>query len=280
MRIADRPFAIALVCAGALALSPSRYVGGLLADSGGVVSAVLNPPAHLLHLLRDWLRPRHTARADADPLVVELRRERDVYRGQWHAALDEVDTLKKKLDQLGAVRRADPSGTWRLVDAGVGVSSLVMGTPVLEVLAGTVDGVAPGDVAMVDGDAIAGRIGANPGGRSSVLVPVGHPALGRIDATITTKEGDAQARVPVQLSALGGRMVCDVSRGSGVAIGMTVRLRDSTWPRGAQGMVLGTVVSLGPKPNQPLRDQAVVDPHAVGRSLAEVAIKASGRPAP
>jgi len=57
---------------------------------------------------------------------------------------------------------------------------------------------------------------------------------------------------------------------------MLVRLRDGSWPKGAQGMVLGTVVEVGRKDQQPLRGRAIIMPAVDGRTLAEVTIKATG----
>jgi hypothetical protein len=58
---------------------------------------------------------------------------------------------------------------------------------------------------------------------------------------------------------------------------MLVRLRDASWPKGAQGMVLGTVVEVGRKDQQPLRGRAIVLPAIDVRNLAEVTIKATGQ---
>ena len=127
MRIADRPFAIAALLALIVSVLPTRIVGGVLVDVSGVVTALLNPPAHLLQLVREWLRPPQHDRGPDDPVMRELLRERDTYRSQWHAARQEVLELERKLEQAGAIRRADPSGAWRLVDAAVGMSTPAAG---------------------------------------------------------------------------------------------------------------------------------------------------------
>lgn len=277
MRIADRPFAVAVALTLALSLTPTRIVGGTLVDLSGVVTALLNPPAHMLQLVREWLRPPQHARGPDDPVMRELVRERDTYRSQWHAARQEVLDLERKLDQFGAIRRADPSGAWRLVDAAVGMSTPAPGGGVVTLMTGTALGVVAGDVAIVRGDLVAGRIGPSPERRTCTLVPIGHAGLGRIDASIVVDEAGQGRRLPVQLEAVGGgRLACDVALDAGIRPGMTVRLRDATWPKGAQGMVLGTVAEVGRKDQQPLRGRAIVVPAIDVRTLAEVTIKATG----
>jgi len=278
VRIADRPFAIAALLVLIVSVLPTRIAGGVLVDVSGVVTAILNPPAHVLQLVREWLRPPQHVRGAEDPVMRELVRERDTYRSQWHAARQEVLELERKLDQAGAIRRADPSGAWRLVDAAVGMSAPVSGQGVLQLMIGTALGIAPGDVAIVRGDLLAGRIGPSPDRLTSTLVPIGHPGLGRIDASIVLDEQGQGRRMPVQLEPLaGGRLACDVALDGGVKPGMVVRLRDEGWPKGAQGMVLGTVVEVGRKDQQPLRGRAIVMPAIDARNLAEVTIKATGQ---
>ncbi|MBM4110015.1 MAG: hypothetical protein FJ254_01475 [Phycisphaerae bacterium] len=278
MRIADRPFAIAVLVSMIVSVLPTRVVGGVLVDASGVVSALLNPPAHALQLLREWLRPPQQVRGPDDPVMRELVRERDTYRSQWHAARQEVAELERKLDQFGAIRRADPSGAWRLVDAAVGMAVPAAGQGVVRLLSGTALGVAAGDVAIVRGDLLAGRVGPSPDRLSSTLIPIGHAGLGRIDASIVIDEAGQGRRLPVQLEAIGeGRLGCDVALDGGVKPGMLVRLRDASWPKGAQGMVLGTVVEVGRKDQQPLRGRAIILPAIDARNLAEVTIKATGQ---
>ena len=281
MRIADRPFAVAVCLALVLSLLPTRIVGGVVADVSGVLMAMLNPPAHVLQLVREWLRPPLHAQGPDDPVVRELLRERDTYRSQWHAARQEVLELERKLDQLGAIRRSDPSGAWRLVDAAVGMAPPASGQGIISLLAGTALGISAGDVAVVRGDLIAGRVGPSPDRLTSTLLPIGHPALGRIDASIVIDESGPGRRMPVQLEASGGgRLSCDVALDGGVTPGMVVRLRDAGWPKGAQGMVLGTVVEVGRKDQQPLRGRALIVPAIDARNLAEVTIKATGQVKP
>jgi len=246
-----------------------------------VLMAMLNPPAHVLQLVREWLRPPLHAQGPDDPVVRELLRERDTYRSQWHAARQEVLELERKLDQLGAIRRSDPSGAWRLVDAAVGMAPPASGQGIISLLAGTALGISAGDVAVVRGDLIAGRVGPSPDRLTSTLLPIGHPALGRIDASIVIDESGPGRRMPVQLEASGGgRLSCDVALDGGVTPGMVVRLRDAGWPKGAQGMVLGTVAEVGRKDQQPLRGRALIVPAIDARNLAEVTIKATGQVQP
>ena len=281
MRIADRPFAVAVVLTGALAVMPTRIAGGALVEVSSLCTALLNPPAHVLQLVREWMRPPGHSQGPDDPVVKELMRERDTYRSQWHASRQRIDELERKLDQLGAIRRADPTGEWRLVDAGVGMAVPGAAAGVVQLMTGTALGVNAGDVAIVRGDLVAGRVGPDPGARTCTLVPLGHRGLGRIDASIILDEAGPGRRVPVQLETTdGGRLACDVALDGGIKPGMPVRLRDASWPKGAQGMMLGTVVEVRRKDQQPLRGRAVIQPAVEPRSLAEVTIKATGTAKP
>jgi hypothetical protein len=269
MRIADRPFAVAVVLTGTLAVMPSRIAGDALVELSSLCMALLNPPAHVLQLVREWMRPPDHVR------------ERDTYRSQWHASRQRVEELERKLDQLGAIRRADPTGEWRLVDAAVGMAVPGAAVGVVQLMTGTALGVNAGDVAIVRGDLVVGRVGPDPGTRTCTLVPVGHRGLGRIDASIILDESGPGRRMPVQLEATEGvRLACDVALDGGIKPGMPVRLRDASWPKGAQGMMLGTVVEVRRKDQQPLRGRAVIQPAVDPRSLAEVTIKATGAAKP
>lgn len=280
MRIADRPFAVAVLIVSGLAVSPSRITGGVLRDASSIFTALLNPPAHLLQLAQEWLRPPTHADAGVDPLVVAVQRERDTYRSQLFAAQEAIQELEAKVEQLGAIRRADPTGEWRLVDAAVGVATPTVGKGMVQLLAGTALGIAAGDVAIVRGDLIAGRVAASPSSWTCTLVPMGNPGLGRIDGAIVLDEAKGK-HFAVQLQATAnGLLECDVPLDATIPADAVVRLRDAAWPKGAQGMVLGRVRDVRRKDQQPLRGRAVVAPAVDTSRLAEVTLKATGKRAP
>lgn len=62
----------------------------------------------------------------------------------------------------------------------------------------------------------------------------------------------------------------DTSELGSIQVGMEVRLLDDQWPRHAQMLLIGTVESVDPSPNQPLRQRITVRPSTDLRSVPEV----------
>ena len=59
----------------------------------------------------------------------------------------------------------------------------------LKLNVGTQQGIAAGDIAIVDGDAIVGRIAPEVGAVSSTVLSVGNRAIGRIDGYVVPLSG-------------------------------------------------------------------------------------------
>jgi hypothetical protein len=63
---------------------------------------------------------------------------------------------------------------------------------------------------------------------------------------------------------------------TGVDVGQIVRLSDDGWPRSAQALIVGRVVSVGPKPSSPLRLVVTVRPEYDLRRLSQVILLTPG----
>ncbi len=210
-----------------------------------------------------------------------LQADRDLYRGLWHAEQTRVQELESKLRAYEVVAG---SGSHRqevrLAAANVVSMSSDGGGVALRLNAGTLQGVSPGDAAIFGGDGLVGRIAPEVGTVSSTVLCVSSRAFGRIDAYAVPADQERAKRpvvIALQLLPDGrGALRSDVDLGTALRAGDIVRVKDSTWSSGAQGMRLGVVVEVRPKDAQPLRGEVIVRPAIDPASVSEVIIKLSG----
>jgi cell shape-determining protein MreC len=212
-----------------------------------------------------------------------LRDERDRFRGLYHQERQRAEDLQSRLDAMDVTVRLD-----RASGASVGYASArvtaVLPRGGLRLSVGAREGVQPGDCAVVQGDALVGRIAPDVTARQSVLVPLTDRSVGRLDAVVIAAADDARGIVtggtPVQLVARGDALVGDIDLDAGVRPGDVVRLADAGWQAGARGMRLGTVRDVRRKDEQPLRGMVEVTPAADPARLSEVVVKVTGGPSP
>jgi cell shape-determining protein MreC len=149
----------------------------------------------------------------------------------------------------------------------------------LKLNVGNQQGIAAGDIAIVDGDAIVGRIAPEVGAVSSTVLSVGNRALGRIDGYVVPADQEKSKRpqvIAVQLLPDGkGDLRGDIDLRSPARTGDIVRVKDPAWPAGAQGMRLGVVVEIKRKDAQPLRGEVIVRPAVDPNMVGELVVKLS-----
>jgi hypothetical protein len=275
-----RPFTCAiggLVCAS---LMPTGWIAPVTSMLAQVAWIPLAPVAWVGTGARHWLRP---AVPEVAGESAAIRDERDRFRGLYHEERARADDLQARLDAMDITTRLD-----RAAGASVSYASarviVVLPRGGVRLSVGAREGVQPGDCAVVQGDALVGRIAPDVTARQSVLVPLTDRSIGRIDAVVIPAADDARGIVsggtPVQLVARGDGLVGDVDLEAGVRPGDIVRLTDATWPGGARGMRVGTVRDVRRKDEQPLRGIVEVKPAADPARVAEVIVKATGVPAP
>lgn len=261
-------------------LLPTAWVAPVTSVLAQVAWIPLAPVAWVGTGARHWLRPS-VAELSSDTLM--LKDERDRFRGLYHQERQRAEDLQTKLDALDVTARLD-----RMSGASVGYASArvvaVLPRGGLRLSVGAREGVRPGDCAVVQGDALVGRIAPDVASRQSVLVPLTDSSIGRIDAVVITAADDARGIVtggtPVQLVARGTSLVGDIDLEAGVRAGDVVRLADAGWPPGARGMRLGSVREVRRKDEQPLRGMVEVSPASDPSRLSEVVVKVTGSPAP
>lgn len=261
-------------------LLPTAWVAPVTSALAQVAWIPLAPVAWAGTGARHWLRPS-VAEPSADALM--LKDERDRFRGLYHQERQRADDLQARLDALDVTSRLD-----RMSGASVGYASArvvaLLPRGGLRLSVGAREGVQPGDCAVVQGDALVGRIAPDVTSRQSVLVPLTDRSIGRIDAVVIPASDDARGIVtggtPVQLVARGDSLVGDIDLEAGVRAGDVVRLSDAGWHAGARGMRLGSVREVRRKDEQPLRGMVDVAPAVDPARVSEVVVKVTGSPAP
>lgn len=249
-------------------------------DLSSVLWVPLSPLSHGATAMRLWLRPRPVTPSTDEATAVA---ERDYYRGLWHADRIRIEQLEKTLRRYEVtVGLSSNVGTIRLASAHVIARTPGSGGVALKVNAGAQHGISAGDVAVVDGDALVGRIAPEVGAVTSVILSISDRSVGRFDAYIVPaaqERSNRPAVISVQLLPDGsGNLRGDIDLASEVRPGDLVRLKDSMWPAGAQGMRVGVVSEVKRKDSQPLRGEVSVRPAIDPAVVGEIVIKLAGAP--
>ncbi|MDA0214171.1 MAG: hypothetical protein O2875_02270 [Planctomycetota bacterium] len=271
------PIALVVAFVVMLGLLPTRWIAPLTGDLSSILWVPLSPIAHGATAMRLWLRPPKVTTTEGDG---SISADRDYYRGLWHAEQILVQELEKKLSAYevisGASKRA---GAVRLAAANVLSRTTGAGGAALKLNVGTQQGISAGDVAIVDGDAIVGRIAAEVGAVSSTVISIANRSIGRIVGYIVPADQEKSKRpqsIVVQLMPdAKGNLRGDIDLGSAARPGDVVRVKDPGWPDGAQGMRLGVVMEIKRKDEQPLRGEIVVRPAVDPNMVGELVVKLS-----
>lgn len=228
----------------------------------------------------------------ADPLTRPFRRSADPALAEQY--LQELEVARQRsLDLELKVRELErlvfelQRGADLMPELGVQqVAAPVIGrfseasSKALQVRAGTGRGVVENSVAVVEGLQLLGRV-ERVTGAWCVVRPITDQAAGGIMALVMTGE-DLESGIQCRLEpAGGGRLegpatwVFDETRRAPIEItvGMTVRLRDETWPRSAQMLVVGEVVEVSPAPDEPTRTIITVAPTVPLERVSEVVLR-------
>jgi hypothetical protein len=111
--------------------------------------------------------------------------------------------------------------------------------------------------------------------------PITDSAAGGLMALVMTSD-DLDSGVQCRLEPTGGGLLrgpvswvdnTDRQTPVEITVGMVVRLRDDTWPRSAQMLVLGTVTALDPAPDEPTRTIVTVTPTVPLQRVSEVVLR-------
>ena len=235
------------------------------------------PVSQPLRLASAWLAPPDPG--EADPEEVALLKQRvEEYRTLWQKELTRNQDLLNQMEQLGLLQSLNPGVRTKLLNAPVIGSS---GTQ-LQIRAGTGLGVHQNDVVAVGGVQLFGSV-RDASARTSWIMPITAKAQGRLEAAVMIEDGRSAACLlaPVGDGTLRGDVLYnegDPGASQAVAVGQTVRLSDDAWPDSAQMLVVGTVESVEPAPDSPLRPVVVVRPLVTLERVTEVIVRVSSMP--
>lgn len=276
---------VSLVLLFVLAATPLRYTRWTtgFADLAVTISA---PVSNAVRWVATPLtRPFHRA---ADPaLAGQYLQELEVSRQR---ALDlelKVRQLERLVYELQRGAELTPELGVRQVAAPVIGRSTEPSSSALHVRAGTGRGVVENAVAVVEGLQLLGRV-ERVTTAWCVVRPITDRSARGLMAIIMTDE-TLDAGIPCRLEPTGGGQlhgpatwVFEPERQGPVeiAVGMTVRLRDETWPRSAQFLIVGKVVAVEPAPDEPTRTLVTVEPTVPLQRVSEVVLRVPLDPEP
>ncbi len=223
-----------------------------------------------------WLRaqmsskPRLVIGDDVEAHVRLLEQEADHWRSLHAARVLEIDQLRAKLRALEQVGRDAASDQVRVLTSDIISQPIDRTSGIVELDAGARLGVVDGAVGVGGGADLLGRV-TRVAALKSTFQATTNKATGPIQAVVAAGRvsgGGLDGRDAILATPTGdGSFEADIDRTLNVAEGDLVYVSDPAWPRCAQGLVLGEVVSKRTKEEQPLRDRIVIRPR---RDLLEV----------
>jgi cell shape-determining protein MreC len=242
-----------------------------------VVAPVMNPASAVAKMVR----PRTGGALDAS-VDAEVREDRDLALFHLSQAEQEIERLRRQIKDLQGGVEVAPDLTLRRVAASVIGRDADSRRLVLHIRVGSMQGVAAGAVAVVDGAQLLGRVQAPVGPKVSSVQLITDLAAGRIRGLVMVDGAPAPGGVecdlePVKGGLLQGRLATVEARPGQepvrVEVGQLVRLHDATWPKNAQMLELGRVEKIEPNPEQPLRQVITVRPRLDLVRASEVVVR-------
>lgn len=217
----------------------------------------------------------------ADPALAEqYLKELEVSRQR---ALDmelKVRELQRQVEELQLGAPITPELGVRQIAAPVIGRSSEMASAALHVRAGSGRGVVENSVAVVEGLQLLGRV-ERVTSAWCVVRPITDNAAGGIMALVMTAES-LDSGIQCRLEPIGGGLLrgpatwvesTDRDGPIEIAVGMKVRLRDDTWPRSAQMLIVGEVTAVNPAPDEPTRTIVTVAPTVTLQRVSEVVLR-------
>jgi cell shape-determining protein MreC len=270
---------VAVVVLMGLSLTPVRFLGWV-EWMGHLPVTLVVPVSHPMSIVGRWLAPARRE-LGGEGRLGELELENQRLLRLYLVQLGETDRYKRLAETLQGGRALETDVPVRLRAVPVvGVSSDASSS-LLTVRAGSREGVTPNTVATVDAVQLVGQVdGVSP--RTATVRPITDPAVqrinGRVMVTRIGPDGLACSLEPTGDGRLRGDLeylAPTPERPSvpEVAVGMTVRLDDPSWPASAQMLVLGTIERIEPSSAAPDRQVITVRPTADLRRVSEVILR-------
>ncbi|MBK7404672.1 MAG: hypothetical protein IPJ41_08565 [Phycisphaerales bacterium] len=252
-------------------LAPARWFGELQ-------NMLVAPVAQPMRMVGGVLSPARPG-ADDPAVIAQLRLEVEHYKTLYEQMRERKDDLLRQMEQMQLMVSLNPSVSTRLLYAPVIGGTSDPAGALLEIRAGRAQGVNQNDVVAVEGVQLFGRV-KSAGARTSWILPTTAKNSGRVRGKVMIADGQG---LECALSPAGdGTLTGDVAYDSGeqasnsvIQPGQVVRLFDAEWPASAQMLVLGTVESVQPAPDSPLRPVIVVRPGVALERVTEVIVRVS-----
>jgi cell shape-determining protein MreC len=244
---------------------------GWLGELAGVITAPVSQP---MRVVGAWLSPASAGAPEPEEIAL-LRKERDEYQTLYERMRERNNDLLRLMEQQQLMIELNPSVSTRHLSAPVIGGTSDPGAAQLQIRAGSAQGVSRNDVVAVEGVQLLGRV-ERAGERTSWVLPITSIATRYVEGKVMAADGEGYAckLQPVGDGTLRGDVANPGAEGArAIQPGQTVRLFDRQWPASAQMLVLGTVESVEPAPDSPLRPVIVVRPTVVLERVTEVIVR-------
>jgi len=241
---------------------------------GAQARVVVSPISHPMTLAKNLVIPQSVGNPNATNRERALQSELDRYRSLLYKEQQENVQLSRLVDQLSSGAAINPDIPVTQIQRPV----IGLSREFLVVRAGGHERVSRSTVVVVDAVQLCGRV-VESDERTALVLPItakdAQPLLGNV---MLDDSGTNSARCmlsPIGKGLLEGDVTRPIADGTGIPaaaiqIGMEVRLLDDQWPRHAQMLLIGTIESVSPSPDQPLRQRITVRPSTDLRSVPEV----------
>jgi cell shape-determining protein MreC len=287
--IAQRLLPVALVVLVITSFLPPGW-GEWAGAFGRLVRFFVAPISQPVRGLTGWLSPPDE-RGPETQVVRSLEDQAESYRQQLLRTRQENEQLRDLIAELQRGIRLNPDLPVRQMHAAVIGNSSDLESSLMWIRAGSSDGVDVNSVATARGLQLLGRVVASDG-KTCHVQPITSRRAGQIRGVVMLAEtavgpecllepqGDGTFRGPVEDLRewpSGVPLAPDHSAGQPVraVVGQSVRLRDPNWPKSSQMLMVGTVESVEPAPDQPLRQIVTVRPTLRLERVSEVVLRLS-----
>ncbi|MBC7833846.1 MAG: hypothetical protein H7Y88_01950 [Phycisphaerales bacterium] len=270
------PIAVAILLL--LSLAPSRFTSPLLGPVSDVATFLSGPIQAPMTALVNVFRRRDSA-GSTDPKIAQLKEDLESYKALYFRKTAEVKRLEEVIVELQLAGAVNADVPVRLIYASVIGRGGDLSSTALKVRAGAREGVEPNAVAVVNAVQVVGRVQEGVRDRFCWVLPITDRRAQPIKGAIMLDDATIGPDCPLKASG-GGELIGPVEWKPGMVAppeirpGMRVRLNDDTWPRHAQGLVLGEVESVRTLPNGRL--EATVRPAVRLDQVSEVLLRLTG----
>lgn len=235
---------------------------------------VVYPIAHPMTLAKNLVIPQSVGNPNATAREQSLKSELDRYRALLYREQQQNAQLTAMVDRLSDGAAVTPEVPVTQIPRPVAGLS----REYLLVRSGGHERISRSTVAVVNAVQLCGRV-VEANDRTALVLPItakgAPPLLGNVLLDDTGLNVARCMLTPIGKGLLEGDVTKPIADETGtptatIEKGMEVRLLDDQWPRHAQMLLIGTIESVDPSPDQPLRQRITVRPSVDLRSIPEV----------